>query len=89
MTLARWHTGTKAKTLQAIRDCERQNPDISDLMSEIEDEDGVKDWDFVVLECRICGHRHTAVVPCQMDDTDNECDNCGNMTADIIEQEDD
>ena len=87
MYKARWHTGTKAKTLQALRDCKRLYPDISDLMSEIEDEQDVKDWDFAVFECRICGHRHTAVVPCQMSDTDNECDNCGNMTADVAEEQ--
>lgn len=89
MTLARWHTGTKAKTLEALRDCKRQSLDIPDLMSGIEDEDNVKDWDLAVLECRICGFREVEIVPCQMNNTDSECSNCGNMTADVIEKEDD
>lgn len=87
MSLARWHTGTKAKTLEALRDCKRQSLDIPDLMTQIEFEDDVKDWDLAILECRICGYRHLVVVPFEMDNENNECINCGNMTADVLEEE--
>ena len=85
MTLARYHTGTKADTLLFLQECDRQDAEIPGLMSEVEVEQDVTLWDTAVLECRICGKRSLAVVPTQMQNEDNECHVCGNMTADVIE----
>lgn len=88
MRCARWHTETKAKTLVFLREIGRNDLlGISDAMAEGEHEDDTHDWDVCVLECRICGHKHTGIVPHEMADTDNECANCGNMTADVIGME--
>ena len=84
MAYARWHTGTKAQTLQFLREAERQSPDIPSDMSSIEHEDGINDWDVCVLECRVCGYRFTSVCPNVMSDENSECPRCGNMTADIV-----
>ena len=87
MSLSRWPTGTKAETLIALRKGGAQlYPQLSDLISKIEDEYDVRNWDVAILECRICGYKHLAVVPSEMDDDDNECQNCGNMTADVVEE---
>lgn len=85
--LACWHTGTKAQTLEFLRTCERQDIDIPDLMSQIEDEDDVDDWQVAVLECRICGQRQVSVLPTGGVLEDCECPKCKNMTADVIEEQ--
>lgn len=42
------------------------------------------------MECRICGHRHIAVVPVEHEDDDLltrcECHECGHMAAEAIEE---
>lgn len=81
--LARWHTGTKAETLVFVEAVRRPLEGLADGMAEIEDKDGSVDWDVCILQCRICGHRHTAVVPHEMANNDNECCECGYMTADV------
>jgi len=85
--LACWHTGTKAQTLEFLKDCDRQSEDISDLMSQIEDEDKVSDWQVTILECRICSKRQVVVLPVGGPLEDAECSTCGCMTADVIEKE--
>ncbi len=88
MTLARWHTGTKAQTLVFLREVGRNDlAGISDGMAEVEDEQAVTDWDVCVLECRICGHRHTSIVPHEIANKGNQCSNCEAMTADVLECE--
>lgn len=87
MALARWHIGTKAKTLQFIWEIEKQSPDIANMLSGMEDEEGITDWDVCVLECRVCGHRHNAVVPHEMSDENAECYECYQMTADVAAME--
>lgn len=90
MTLARWHTGTKAQTLVFLLKLNLKRSDvigISDGMAEMEDEEAVSDWDVCVLECRICGHRHTAIVPHAFANGGSECSNCQAMTADVVECE--
>ena len=88
MSLSRWHTGTKAKTLIALKEGGATlYPELSDIMSQVEDKNDVKDWDITLLECRICGHRHLVVVPYEMSDVGNECLNCGERTADVAEEE--
>jgi len=85
MALARWHTGTKAQTLMFLREASQHFRDIPDLMSEIEDEHNIKEWDVCIMKCRICGARYVAIVPTIMDNDGNECANCRNMTANVID----
>lgn len=87
MALARWHSGTKAQTLEFLLEAKRIFPGISDEISVMEKEEHIIDWDVCVLECRICGSRQTGIVPREMANENNECVNCGNMTADVIEDD--
>ncbi len=87
MSLARWHTGTKAQTLAFLREIGKRYDGMSDDMAAIEHDDRVHQWDVAILECRICATRQTAVLPVGGKGEDRECPRCGNMTADVVEIE--
>ena len=89
MKLARWHSGTKAQTLLVMRNGGIGLQDVSDSMAWVEDTEDVKNWDICISKCRICGGEQVDIVPHEMIGLNTECNNCGNMTADVIEQEDD
>lgn len=65
-------------------------PELSDIMSQIENEDGIDDWNVAVMRCRICNKKTLVVLPVKMKVgiEDSECNNCGNMTCDPIDDED-
>jgi len=88
MALAEFHTGTKAETLLFLKEADRPLEGISDLMSQIEDEQGVKEWKVCVSECRICRARYVTVAPDIMANEDHECESCGSMTSCVIEEGD-
>jgi len=85
MTLARWHTGTKAQTLAFLREIGKQYDGMSDDMAAVEHDDQIDDWDVAVLECRICNARQTAVLPSGGAAENQECHKCGHRTADVAE----
>ncbi len=88
MSLFIIHTGTKANTLRVLREANRLYSDQSDLMSQIEYEDKVTDWQIAVFECRVCAHMHTGILPVGGILEDVECPNCRSMSADVIEDSD-
>lgn len=89
MALALWHTGTKAQTLKALKDSDRLHPDLASEMTEVEQEDKINDWCLCVLQCRICSHKQIAITPSEAIKLglDFDCANCGNMSCDIIEED--
>lgn len=42
-------------------------------------------WNVAVVECRMCGNRHTAVFPDGTDMERMECAKCGHMTCGVVE----
>lgn len=59
--------------------------DTVSVMTAIEAEDGINDWQVGIFDCRICGQRQTAVLPAIAIAESVECPNCGNMSTDPIE----
>jgi len=56
--------------------------DLNVVTQELRDLGISEEWIVIDLQCRICSHEQTAIVPAVTDDLDNlECGNCGNMTA--------
>jgi hypothetical protein len=47
-------------------------------------DDQLLGWIAGVAECRICSNKQTFIAPCICDLDNLECDNCGNMSAEII-----
>ena len=88
MSLAVWHSGSKAETLMFLREGKvLLTPEFSDSMSQVEKEDKIDEWLVAVLECRICGKRQLAVLPSVAPLENMECQECLNMSCDPVEED--